>query len=120
VNPRIPVQRRIIGVLVSLALLAASSCTWQFNGERRSTLTVTVLAVGAGSAVVMELPNGKTVLYDAGSQGIAGVGRNVIAPYLRSRGVGAIDRVYISHPNLDHFSGIPELITEMPVRGRLS
>ena len=113
-NPTQRRDRRIVGVSVSLAILAASSCTWHFNGVPPSNLTVTVLAVGAGSAVVVEMPDGKTFLYDAGSLGIAGVGRNVIAPYLRSRGIRALDRLYVSHPNLDHFSGIPELIEEIP------
>jgi competence protein ComEC len=109
-----PPSRRFIGVLVSLTILAASSCTWHFNVAPPSALTVTVLAVGAGSAVIMQLPDGETILYDAGSLGMAGVGRNVIAPYLRSRGIRAVSRLYVSHPNLDHFSGIPELMAEIP------
>lgn len=75
---------------------------------------VTVLSVGAGSATVIELPNGGTVLYDAGSTSPSDVGRNVVVPFLRHRGIGRIDRVYLSHPNLDHFSGLPTIVSEIP------
>jgi|CXWL01.1.fsa_nt_gi competence protein ComEC len=102
-------------VLASLALLAASSIAWHFDGEKGSRLSVTVLAVGSGTAIVMELPDGETILYDAGSLGVANAGKNVIAPFLRHRGIRRIDRLYVSHPNLDHFSGIPELIAEIPI-----
>ncbi len=108
-------SRPTVWVLVSLVILVASSIVWHFNGKTGSKLIVTALAVGAGSAVVMELPDGDVILYDAGSLGVAAVGKNVIAPFLRHRGIHRIDRMYVSHPNLDHFSGIPELIAEMPI-----
>lgn len=107
-------SRLTTGALASLVILAIASIGWRFNGKRESGLSITVLAVGAGSAIVMELPNGEKVLYDAGSLGNSGTGRNTIAPFLRHRGIHNIDRLYVSHPNMDHFSGIPELLAEVP------
>ncbi len=81
--------------------------------DRRSNeLAITFLSVGAGSATVVEFPSGETMLYDAGSSRPFDVGRHVIAPYLRSRGIRRIDQVILSHPNLDHFSGLPSVLDE--------
>jgi len=71
---------------------------------------MTVLAVGRGSATVIELPAGQTILYDAGSMSTDDAGRRTILPYLRSRGINHVDRVYVSHPNLDHFNGLPTVM----------
>ncbi|MCH7807691.1 MAG: ComEC/Rec2 family competence protein [Planctomycetes bacterium] len=105
-------QRR--ACLVALLVLVATITTWQWPAAREDRLVVTVLSVGAGSATVIELPDGRTVLYDAGSSRPSDVGRSVVVPFLRHRGIGRIDRVYLSHPNLDHFSGLPTIISEIP------
>jgi competence protein ComEC len=40
--------------------------------------------------------------------------RRVIAPYLWSRGIDRIDEVILSHADLDHFNGLPELLRRFP------
>lgn len=74
------------------------------------SLRLTLLAVGGGQCAVVHLPSGKTVLIDAGSGSIADVGRSCIIPYLKQQGVGRIDRAFVSHPNLDHFSGLAQTL----------
>lgn len=112
-KPGLLARRHWLAVL-SILPFVAGSVAWR-NGEARpKELRMTTLSVGAGLAVVLELPNGQTVLYDAGSSALASVGEKVILPFLRQRGIRAIDRTYVSHPDLDHFSGIPELISEVP------
>ncbi len=108
------VFRRPWCVLTIFVVLAAGSIAWHCDGSLKPAVRMTALSVGAGSAVVMEFPDGATILYDAGSLSVAGAGMNVIAPFLRYRGIRRIDEIYVSHPNLDHFSGIPELIAEFP------
>lgn len=82
--------------------------------DRPAQVTVTVLAVGAGLATVIELPNGETLLYDAGTSSPYNVGRSTIVPFLRYRGISQVDAIYISHPNLDHFSGVPAIVDSVP------
>lgn len=72
-------------------------------GEARAA----VLAVGHGDAIVLEL-SGAVVLIDAGDSPRAA--RNVIAPYLRRRGIARIDLVLLSHAHLDHFGGLAALM----------
>lgn len=97
----------------SLILLVASTGLWVGGGRRTGRLVATMLSVGAGSATVLELPDGSTVLMDAGSQSPYDVGHSAVVPFLRHRGIGRIDRLHISHPNLDHLSGIPSVVDEI-------
>jgi competence protein ComEC len=95
------------------ALFFTCGVCWCWPKGAPDRLVVSVLSVGAGSAMVVELPDGRTVLCDAGSSSPYDVGRNTVVPFLRHQGVTRIDRVYVSHPNLDHFSGIPSIVDEV-------
>jgi competence protein ComEC len=78
-------------------------------------LRVTFLAVDHGACVVVETPDGRTILYDAGATAGPDVTKRQIAPYLWSRGVRRIDEVFLSHADLDHFNGLPALLDRFPV-----
>jgi competence protein ComEC len=73
-------------------------------------LRCTFLAVGHGGCTVLELPDGRTLLYDAGAIAGPDVTRRQIAPFLWSRGVRRIDEVLLSHADLDHFNGLVSLL----------
>ncbi|MCG3130945.1 MAG: hypothetical protein FLDDKLPJ_01719 [Phycisphaerae bacterium] len=111
-----PASRRgksfAVALTCAAALIAGGWAAWGRGADR--ALTMTALSVGRGLAVVIELPDGRTLLYDAGSDARYDVGSSVIAPFLRSRGVLRVDAVYVSHANLDHFSGLPGLIDALP------
>jgi len=93
-------------------LIAAAGAGWWIAGGEPA-MRVTVLAVGRGSATVIELPGGPCILYDAGTSYASDVGRNVVIPFLHSRGIDRLDRLYVSHPNLDHFSGLPTILGDI-------
>src|SRR5262249_5874400 len=78
-------------------------------------LRCTFLAVGHGGCTVLETPDGRTLLYDAGALGGPDVTRRHIAPYLWSRGIRRIDEVFLSHADLDHFNGLPALIDRFAI-----
>jgi competence protein ComEC len=65
--------------------------------------------------VVIESPDGRVLLYDVGTTGGPDAVRRVIAPYLWTRGVSRVDEVFLSHADLDHFNGLPELLRRFPV-----
>ncbi len=79
------------------------------------TLEGDVLAVGHGQAVVLRTPDGKTFLYDCGRMDDPGVGRRIVAPALWSRGVSRVDAVFLSHADLDHFNGLPDLMERIEI-----
>ena len=78
-------------------------------------LRCTFLAVGHGGCTVLETPDGRTLLYDAGALGGPDVTRRQIAPFLWHRGVHRIDEVFLSHADLDHFNGLIELLDRFAV-----
>lgn len=78
-------------------------------------LRATFLAVGHGGCTVVETPDGRCLLYDAGSTAGPGVVRRVIAPYLWHRGIDRVDEVFLSHADADHFNGMGELLRRFPV-----
>lgn len=90
-----------------------------FPGIRKfsnRTLTITCLDVGHGSALLIQFPNGKNILYDAGSWQNYDAGRYIIAPFLWSRHIKKIDLVILSHEHEDHVNGLPSLIERFQVK----
>jgi competence protein ComEC len=75
----------------------------------------TFLAVGHGGCTILETPDGRTLLYDAGAIGGPDVTRRQIAPYLWNRGIRRIDEVLLSHADLDHFNGLLEVFERFTV-----
>jgi len=78
-------------------------------------LCCTFLAVGHGGCTVIETPDGRTLIYDAGALSGPDVTARQIAPYLWSRGIRRIDEVFLSHADLDHFNGLPALMDRFAV-----
>lgn len=90
--------------------LVVSIVVWCIPPTPSGILRITALSVGRGSTTVIELPDGKAVLCDVGSSATNDVGENVVLPFLRYRNIDRIERTYISHPNMDHFSGLPSVL----------
>jgi competence protein ComEC len=78
-------------------------------------LECTFLSVGHGAAVVVELPGGKTLLYDAGRLGSPAGASRVVSSFLWSRGITHLDAVVISHADADHYNGLPALLDQFSV-----
>lgn len=77
-------------------------------------LHVWMLAVGNGTATIIELPNGKVLAYDFGTRSSfdavpLGVG------FLQHRGIRRLDAVFVSHANFDHFSAITGLAEKFEI-----
>ncbi len=81
----------------------------------RHGLRCTLLSVGHGEAIVLELPDGHTVLYDAGRMGGPTACCRIISGYLWSRGLTHVDAVVLSHADSDHYNALPELLERFSV-----
>ncbi len=86
---------------------------------RRAEFRIAFLSVGHGGCTVIETSNGRVLVYDAGAMTGPDLTRRIILPYLWSRGIRRIDDLYISHADLDHFSGVPDLVDRFVV-GRVT
>jgi competence protein ComEC len=82
---------------------------------RLGHLQCQILAVGNGSAAVLRLPSNRCVLLDAGQIAGPRVGARLIAPALWESGIRRLDAVFLSHADVDHFNGIPQLAQRFPI-----
>lgn len=74
------------------------------------------LDVGQGSALVIETAS-RTLVFDTGPRYYNGgdAGERVLVPYLRARGVRALDALVVSHADLDHAGGLRAVLEAFPV-----
>ncbi|MBI4977038.1 MAG: MBL fold metallo-hydrolase [Spirochaetes bacterium] len=93
-----------------------------------NTFTLTCLDTpntnrGVGLALVLETPGRKVWLYDTGCgypapngwEGDFNAGRDIIAPYLKEKGITRLDGVVTSHAHYDHFGGLLWLVDNVPI-----
>ncbi|HMK39057.1 MAG TPA: MBL fold metallo-hydrolase, partial [Bacteroidota bacterium] len=77
---------------------------------------VSMIDVGQGDAVLVEFPGGETLLVDAGPLTPGGdAGKRTVVPFLKRRGIGALDVLLITHPDADHAGGAASLIQSIRV-----
>ena len=102
-----------------LLLILVSGCTKlnlePSNSSEREDNTFTpnsdelvahFIDVGQGDANLIELPNGETMLIDAGIQSSG----DDIVEYIENLGYDTIDYVIATHPHADHIGGMAEVI----------
>ena len=64
---------------------------------------------------MLELPDGRTVVYDAGRMAAPTSCCRVVSGYLWSRGLTHIDAIVLSHADSDHYNALPELLERFSV-----
>ncbi|MDV6378530.1 DNA internalization-related competence protein ComEC/Rec2 [Sporosarcina sp. GW1-11] len=90
---------------------------------------VSYVDVGQGDSTIIELPFRKAVyVIDTGGVVHFGeknwktsdrpfeVGRNIVVPYLKAKGITTIDRLIITHDDADHMEGADEVLEELRVK----
>jgi len=75
------------------------------------SLVVTFFPTGIGDAILVEFPNGSTMLVDAG----VGWKAHQITRYVAARQIEKIDVAVVTHPHLDHFGGIEKVLEDVRV-----
>lgn len=83
----------------------------------QNNLKVTFLDVGQGESALIEFPGGKRMLIDGGgiADGDFDIGERVVAPFLWHNRIGRIDYLVLSHPNSDHYGGLPFILRNFKV-----
>jgi competence protein ComEC len=81
------------------------------------SLRVTFLDVGQGDAALIDLPDGRAMLIDAGGNPGGGPdpGRSVLLPLLQARRRSRIDVAVLTHPHPDHYGGMAALLDEIVI-----
>lgn len=107
-----PSRNTVFAALVLLTAGLMPKTLHPGRGEAR----VDVLDVGQGLAVVISTKN-HTLIYDTGGKFFQGMdmGEMAILPYLATLKRKKIDKIVISHPDLDHRGGLTTLLKSLPV-----
>ena len=108
---RLADRRFGMGVLIVMIVSVPISSRIGVKSIDRS---MTMIDVGDGTSIVLQSGD-RATLYDVGSLHRDSIGRRVVVPTLRDMGVQSIDSIVLSHPNRDHFSGVMDVISAMPV-----
>ncbi len=89
------------------------------TGPGRTHTRVIFFDVGQGDCALIEVPFGRRVLVDAGPAALGwngpDSGRDVIVPYLRSRGIRSLDALVITHAHADHYGGAAAVLSSVRV-----
>lgn len=91
----------------------AKENTQQATGlqNRNDTLKVHFLDVGQGDSILVQFPNGKNMLVDAGKSDSA----STITNYLKNNGVIKIDYLIGTHPHEDHIGSLDAVIKDFEI-----
>jgi competence protein ComEC len=100
------------GALSGWIVLGLALGEWHSDSDE---FRMTFVAVDHGACVVMETPDGRVFLYDVGATSGPDVTKRSIAPFLWHRGIRHIDEVFLSHADLDHFNGLPQLMERFSI-----
>ncbi|HEX7477642.1 MAG TPA: DNA internalization-related competence protein ComEC/Rec2 [Polyangiales bacterium] len=108
--------RAQVGVAM-LALLGLLELRLRHTQAPTGELRVSFLDVGQGDAALVDLPDGKLMLIDAGGNpgGGADPGAAVLLPLLRARRRDHLDLVVLTHPHPDHYGGLQAISEQLPI-----
>lgn len=123
-NTRERLKKRVKGLLsvatLMLFIISSIGCSTNFqesstvtsspastdSQDSHQTLKVTYMDVGQADSILIQLPNGKNVLIDAGNNEDA----QQITSYLKEQGIRRLDIVVGTHPHEDHIGSLDKVL----------
>ena len=111
------------GLLAALLLVPGAATSPVAQQRSSKTLEIYVVDVEGGNATLFVAPSGESLLVDSGNggpqgQGLANAVRDAgrIMAAARDAGITQIDQLITTHWHSDHFGGMAELASRMPIR----
>ncbi|MBS4191366.1 DNA internalization-related competence protein ComEC/Rec2 [Bacillus sp. FJAT-49705] len=90
---------------------------------------ITFIDVGQGDSILIKLPHGKgnylidtggTVRFNTDEWKVRKkkyeVGKDVVVPFLKSKGIKTIDKLIMTHGDADHIGGAEEVVKELKIK----
>ncbi len=122
-------RRRLLaaGLCSSAAMcLQAAIIFADFSPPPPEHATLTLLDVGQGDSILIELTDGKRILVDGGGvssggyrspgeEGTFSIGEDVVSPYLFKRRIRRLDALVLTHAHQDHIDGLLDVLGNFEV-----
>ena len=102
---------KIIGSIVILAIILVVGFIGKNKPTENQYVSVHFIDVWQGDCQLIELPEGRTMLIDAGDNGT----EDVIIEYIDELGIKKIDYLLATHPHADHIGGMAEIISHFDI-----
>lgn len=113
---------RWTGAATALLAVAMLLAAWPAVRPADGWLRMVVLDVGQGDATVLQAPDGRVALVDAGPGGAyrLDTGERVVAPFLWNRGTLRLAAATTTHDDVDHAGGMPAIRRLFAIAGSWS
>ncbi|MDD3593784.1 MAG: DNA internalization-related competence protein ComEC/Rec2 [Candidatus Gastranaerophilales bacterium] len=107
-------MRQKIITFILVIFLSVSFAVKAFADDLR----VTFLSVGEADSILIETPQNKTILVDAGRNEGKNYnsGKSVIVPFLKNSGINTLDMLILTHPDSDHIGGAVDVLKSVNVK----
>lgn len=92
-----------VSILAGLIILSYSPKT--------NEALITMLDVGQGDGLLIEMPSGENMLIDGGSSDNDELAKYTLEPFLRYKGINHVDMWAVTHMDSDHTSGLIDLLS---------
>ena len=114
VSLRRPLLKRALCAGVAFILLAGLG-VMKWQRTHRDHLSLTCLNVGHGQAILVQLAGTTNILFDAGSMDTSDIGTRAVLSYLDYIGINHLHALVLSHHDIDHINGVPEVADRRPI-----
>ncbi len=112
-------RKAVVCLRTVTVAMALGGLVTLFTGPGRTHTRVVFFDVGQGDSALIEVPFGHRVLVDAGPAALGwhgpDSGRDVIVPYLKSRGIRSLDALVVTHGHADHYGGAAAVFSSIRV-----
>ncbi|MCA8989009.1 MAG: ComEC/Rec2 family competence protein, partial [Planctomycetaceae bacterium] len=106
-------QKQLLIGLATLLILLAHHPVLRAWGTQN--LECRLVSVGHGNAFLVRCPNGRSILFDAGSMEDGRIAAQSVREHLSELGCNRLDAIVISHTDADHLNAVPFLLDDIPV-----
>ena len=114
---------------IAILVLLLPAIILQLQLYTNKNVLITFINVGQGDCILIELPFRRGVyLIDAGGllrfeqeawkerDDLYEVGRQIVVPYLKGKGISKIDTFILTHADADHVEGAEEIVREVTIK----